>query len=172
MALQLTTTQAITEKLAQIEALAQGGELLEGVGRAIRTRIEISFRNSTDPYGEKWKPLKFRAGQPLSNTGRLRNSMTYKSENDRVEFGTNVCYAVVHQFGATIEATPGQTGGSGLCGYQRKGRATLAFQTPGGWIRAKRVEIPARPFFPDQRGMPKAWALAIRREINERFKQL
>lgn len=172
MSLEFTATQAIENKLKAIEEAAQSMDLMDGIGRAIRTQIELGFRATQDPYGQKWAGLKYRSGQPLSNTRRLRGSITPKPTKDGVTFGTNVCYAIVHQFGATIEATPGKKGGSGICGYQRKGAPVLAFPTPGGWIRAKKVTIPARPFFPDQRGMPKAWSQAIRREVLERFKQL
>jgi phage gpG-like protein len=172
MSLTFTTTKALEEKLKGILDAAQDKELMEGVGRAIRTQVELGFRGAKDPYGVAWAGLKFRAGTPLSNTRRLRNSITYQADEGGVTVGTNVCYAIVHQFGATITATPGVKGGTGLCGYQRKGKATLAFMTPGGWVNAKQVTIPARPFMPDQRGLPKAWGLAIRREINARFKAI
>ena len=168
--MELKTTKLLENKLQAITDAMGADDLLHDIGRAIRTRVEMGFRNTTDPYGDKWQSLKYRSGQPLSDTGRLRNSISYEVQGDALVVGTNVCYAIVHQFGATVEATGKK--GVGLCGESRKGASLLAFPTPGGWIRAKKVTIPARPIFPDSRGMPPAWAKAIKQQIEQRFKQL
>lgn len=61
------------------------------------TQVKLGFRQSRDPYGNAWAPLKHRDGRPLRDTGRLNNSFTAKAENGRLRVGTNVEYAPTHQ---------------------------------------------------------------------------
>jgi phage gpG-like protein len=71
------------------------------VGEIVRTSIEQNFAQGGRPV--RWLPsarAKEQAGQTLSDTGRLRRSLTVDAEDDRVRVGTNVAYAPVHQFGA------------------------------------------------------------------------
>ena len=106
--------------------------LFNRIGRALVNDAKLNFRRQHDPEGNPWAPLKLRAGRILSDTGRLRNSLSYKTGDDEVEVGTNVLYAKTHQFGATIKP--------------KKAKA-LAFPGPNGkTIFAKQVKIPARPF--------------------------
>lgn len=93
----------------------------------------LSFRTSKDPHGKPWKPVLRAGGQPLVDTGRLRNSLTTRATGLTAEVGTNVLYAAVHQFGATIKPV--------------KAKA-LRFQLNGQWFTRKQVKIPARPFLP------------------------
>ncbi|WP_419832134.1 phage virion morphogenesis protein [Endozoicomonas atrinae] len=106
--------------------------LFTRLGRAVLTDARLNFRRQQAPDGTPWAPLKIRTGQILSDTGRLRNSLSYKTGNDEVEVGTNVKYAAVHNFGATIRP---------------KKAKMLAFPGKNGkTIFAKKVVIPARPF--------------------------
>lgn len=122
---------------------------LAALGRAIETRINTGFRAGVDPWGRPWKPLnpKYRTGQPLRNTRRLQLSISSRVVGDAAEVGTNVRYARVHQYGATIVP---------------KTSSYLAFPvTGGGFAFLKEARIPARPFMPMQRGrvdLPPAWA--------------
>lgn len=73
-------------------------------------------------------------GHPLNRrTGKLAQSITYKVAKDYAEVGSNIVYAPVHEFGATIR--PGAKG-------------FLAWKGQGGeWIFTKKpVVIPARPY--------------------------
>src|SRR5207249_12102559 len=68
------------------------------------TQTQLGFRESRDPYGVPWAPLKLRiGGKPLLHRGRLRSSIT-KSDVTASGFrlGSNLIYARVHQYGATI----------------------------------------------------------------------
>lgn len=91
-------------------------------------------------------------GQPLRDTGRLNRSIVSQSDADGVTVGTNVKYARVHQFGATIKP--------------RK-KPFLVFPGPSGqMIFAKRVTIPARPFMPLRKGaevvaLPPPWSVLV-----------
>ncbi|RJR20562.1 MAG: hypothetical protein C4582_08985 [Desulfobacteraceae bacterium] len=70
------------------------------IGEIIRTSVERNFMVSGRP---RWKPsvrAKLQGGQTLSDTGRLRNSITVRASERSVSVGTNVVYAAVHQFGA------------------------------------------------------------------------
>ncbi len=118
------------------------------IGEVIRTSISDTFRAEGRP--ERWPDLtdftkemrrKGTGAGPqvkiLQDTGRLFDSITDSSDRDHAElrntatefeFGTNVIYAPVHNYGATIR--PKKKGGA------------LAF---GGVVR-KSVRIPARPF--------------------------
>ena len=106
--------------------------LFTRLGRALTSDAKMNFRGQHEPDGTRWAPLKTRKGQILSDTGRLKNSLTYKTSNDEVEVGTNVKYARTHQFGAIIKP---------------KNKKFLKFKGANGQdIFAKKVEIPARRF--------------------------
>jgi phage gpG-like protein len=104
------------------------------------------FAESKDPYGNAWPPLKIRQGQPLLDTGRLRNSISGRA-NGSTSFvvGTNVKYARLQNFGGTV--TPKQA-------------KSLAFKVGNRMVFTKSVKVPARPFFPKQ-VLPKLWADAF-----------
>lgn len=81
----------------------------QDVGRRLVNDFKMGFRLSVAPDGEKWKPLKHREGQPLRDTGRLRNSITFQASEKYVEIGTNVVYGRAHQFGVTKQNVPEHT---------------------------------------------------------------
>ena len=106
--------------------------LFDRLGRALLMDARMNFRRQQEPDGTPWTPLTTRNGQILSDTGRLRNSLTYQTGPDEVRIGTNVKYAKVHQFGATI---------------QPKRAKALAFPGRNGrTVFARKVVIPARTF--------------------------
>jgi len=69
-------------------------------------------------------------------TGRYRSSITSKIEGAGSDItgkvGTNVVYAPVHEYGATIAP---------------KRRKYLTFQVEGHWVSVKAVKIPKRPIW-------------------------
>jgi len=77
-----------------------------------------------------YKAMK-RNSRILTETGRLRDSITSRAGRDQVAVGTNVIYAAVHQFGATIVP---------------KNATHLVFRLATGVVLAKSVTVPARPF--------------------------
>jgi phage gpG-like protein len=133
---------------AMLGALEHKQSLFEALGRKLRTLILLGFKQSKDPWGRAWLPLRFRSGQPLLDTGRLRSSITYVATSQFVEVGTNVRYARTHQFGAVIKP---------------KSKPALVFpnKLAGGLVFAKKVTIPKRPFMPlDAQGqldLPGSW---------------
>jgi phage virion morphogenesis protein len=126
------------------------------IGRVLVNRIRLCFKLGIDPWGNPWQALKFRKGQPLRDTGRLNRSIVSKVDAIGVTVGTNLIYAPVHQFGATIVP---------------KNKPRLVFPGPNGnLIFAKKVTIPARPFMPLRRGvqavaLPPDWSVLVVRAI-------
>jgi phage gpG-like protein len=97
-------------------------------GRVLTARTKANAKSK--PYAAGRGP------RTLMVTGTLRNSIHagMASGADFARIGTDVKYAAVHQFGATI--TP------------RNAKA-LRFRLPGGgWATSSRVVIPPRPFLP------------------------
>lgn len=70
---------------------------LTAVGDFARESIRTNFDVGGRP--KAWAGLKVRAGQPLRDTGRLMNSMGRHVSSDKVQVGTNVVYAAIHNFG-------------------------------------------------------------------------
>lgn len=155
----ITVTIADADVLAALQrirdALSDSGttRLLNALGRDLKESTRLRFTDGQAPDGSTWQPLspitrqlrRKGSGKPLSDTGRLKNSITMQVVGNTIEVGTNVCYAPVHQFGAMIRAQPGNPG-SNRCG-QRKGARFLVFgNEKAGFARLKAVNIPARPF--------------------------
>lgn len=140
----------VSKKLQEMQAAT--GNLrpaMEVIGRKVRAKINLGFRNGVSPFGEPWKPVKYRSGQPLRDTGRLQRSIGYRTESEAVNIGTNVIYGPIHQYGGTIVP---------------KRYPFLVFQTPQGTVFAKKVRIPARPFLPvrgDRLDLPPEWANSV-----------
>lgn len=121
--------------------------LMEDIGGNVEAKVRLLFRESVDPFGRPWKPLKFRRGQPLRDTSNLMNSITHNARKSEVEVGTAEKYAHVHQSGAEI----------------RPVRAKRLVFTPRGFrhpIFAKKVTVPARPFLP-QGMLPVPWRQGV-----------
>lgn len=125
------------------------------IGQQLVTSTQQRFKTETGPDGKKWpRSLRARAegGQTLSDTRRLRNSVTSRARPDRVEVGTNVKYARIHQLGGTIRA---------------KRAKALRFQIGDRWAVKKAVKIPARPFI----GISEKDNEAINEIIRERIEE-
>lgn len=111
--------------------------VMRAVGTGLVSSTHQRFASQTDPEGARWIALNpayasgKRNSRILTESGRLRSSINARASNDRVEIGTNVIYAAVHQFGATIRPV---------------NAPKLAFRIGGSLIRASEVTLPARPF--------------------------
>jgi phage virion morphogenesis protein len=132
------------------------------IGSRIANKIRLGFKLGSDPWGAPWKALKLRKGQPLRDTGRLQRSITSRPDDQGVTIGTNVKYARVHQYGATIVPVKAKR---------------LVFPGPSGkLIFAKKVVVPARPFMPIQPGaevvaLPPAWSVDVVKALKAYFKR-
>lgn len=109
--------------------------LMDELGGAMVASTQQRFEEEKAPDGTPWERSAravHEGGQTLRDSNRLYQSITHRAEPDKVTWGTNVIYAAVHQFGATIRA---------------KSANALAFSLPGGdFAQVQKVEIPARPF--------------------------
>jgi phage virion morphogenesis protein len=125
------------------------------IGEHLVASTQMRFKEETAPDGTRW-PQSIRAreegGQTLSDTRRLRNSITCAGRPDRVEVGTNDIRASTHQFGAVIRA---------------KRAKALKFRVGGRWAVKKAVRIPARPFL----GLSDDDQEAINEIIRERLEE-
>lgn len=158
-------------------ALAQLGNLpgwmpaaLDDVGAALVEKIRLLFRDSQSPYGNKWEPLKYRKGQILKDTGRLRDLITHAVDSaNSVVIGTNVPYAPHHQYGTGGRKASGSR--SQVLAFNRRGRFLSRSKASArkSVVRVSFVTmnfakgsgaIPARPFLPTD-GLPAGWSAVV-----------
>lgn len=71
-------------------------DLMDIIGMAVEVDIEENFEGEHSPAGVPWPPsnrARVTGGKTLTNTRRLRGSITHKPTPSSVEVGTNVIYA-------------------------------------------------------------------------------
>ena len=120
-------SRAFNELLARAEPTEP---MMDEIGATLVTSTRERFERGRGPDGERWKDTR-RGGQILTDTGRLRDSITHQAGSAEVRVGSNVIYAAVHQFGATIKP---------------KSARALAFKVGSELVFARQVTIPARPY--------------------------
>ncbi len=130
--------EKITQWLNKV--LKQAGDhskLMHNIGSILehntKQRINTGIGTDDKPWQKSWR-AKLQGGTTLRDTSRLYNSIKYTvlDGGKRVIVGTNVFYAPVMHFGATIKAKSGKY---------------LKFKTTmGGWAQIQSVIIPPRPF--------------------------
>lgn len=146
MALFSGDTKRLRELTAGFGRLRRGWQprLMRVLGAEALARTQECFETSTDPYGRPWPKLKTRQGQPLLDTGRLRNSLHVRTlANKGFRVVTAVKYAALHNYGGTVTA---------------KKAPVLRFKVAGRWVSKKSVTIPRRQFIPDKGKTPREWA--------------
>ena len=109
--------------------------LMDAVGLYLVGATIENFEQESAPGGQPWKPslrARVRGGQTLSDTGRLKSSITHHDTAHEVIVGTNVIYAAIHQFGGVIVPVSADA---------------LHFVLANGFrVTTQRVEMPARPY--------------------------
>lgn len=111
--------------------------------------VRGTFEKSSDPYGERWEPLKVRSGKPLEDTGGLKGSYHPQITADGFSVGSGKDYAGYHQDG---------TGVYGRHKSKIRPEKAKALRIPGVGFRASVKGTPARKMVPDDRGLPPAWS--------------
>lgn len=104
------------------------------IGEFILESTKDRFKDEKGSDGKTWKPsyrAKSSGGKTLTDNATLKNSLHYKATSKKVDVGTNIIYAAVHQQGKTIKA---------------KSAKYLKFRVGSRWAAKEEVEIPARPF--------------------------
>lgn len=97
---QLQALAAKVKKLGPNNPKIRAG--LREVAAIWENRIKSNFRKSQDPYGNRWAELKHRKGQPLIDTGMLRNSIFGEARGLSVVLGSPLEYADTHQDGTNV----------------------------------------------------------------------
>lgn len=127
--------EVVAQRLRAVAGkLAAPADLYSEIGDALVVSTQHRFETGVSPEGSPWPPsirAMLTGGRTLRDSGRFANSITREADGSGVAVGTNVIWAAVHQFGATIRA---------------KRAKSLAFKIGGKTIFKKSVRIPARPF--------------------------
>lgn len=86
---------------SRLQSLKRGDapDLYRILGIKAEQLVVAGFQNSTNPYGQKWRPLKCRTGQPLVDTGTLRASFGVAESGGYADVASRVNYATYHQEG-------------------------------------------------------------------------
>lgn len=130
--------EKITEWLNKVlKQASDHSKLMHNIGSVLehntKQRINTGIGTDDKPWQKSWR-AKMQGGTTLRDTSRLYNSIKYTvlDGGKRVVVGTNVFYAPVMHYGATIRAKTGKY---------------LKFKTTmGGWAQIQSVIIPPRPF--------------------------
>ena len=115
---------------------------MDEIGQSLVTSVIDRFERERGPGGAPWK-TSARAGREggrtLSDSGRLRASITHRAGRDSVEVGTNVAYAAIHQFG-------GKTAPRTIRPRNKKALYWPGARHPVAQVNHPGSTIPARPF--------------------------
>ena len=135
------------------DALANPRSMLDEIGARLELGVAQRFERETGPSGRRWKPSRRAArdgGKTLTQTARLRQSITRSVREREVLVGTNVVYAAIHQFGGAIkQAARAQRlyidddRGGFVSGRARHGGVQRIVDAA---IPARAIRMPARPF--------------------------
>lgn len=133
--LELEGSAAALAALAEAESrLTRPEPLYDAIGAMLVTSTQQRFEAEAGPDGSPW-PKSIRVllegGKTLTDSGFLRNSISFEASDHGVAVGTNAIYAAVQQFGATIRPVSA---------------TRLRFELGGETIFSQEVTIPARPF--------------------------
>lgn len=129
--MELKGDDAILKALAKLGNADNKQELYDTLGSYGVSSTQERFLRQSGPDGQGWKPTS-RGGQILRDSQRLFWSIVPRVYGNTIEWGTNVIYAAIHQFGGTIKPkTPG---------------GKLIFRGLNGFVSVSSVKIPARPY--------------------------
>lgn len=128
-------------------------------------RIKRCFSDSTSPYKEPWAPVA-RGGKPLLDTARLARAFQDASQPPRIEIHNPTLYANLQNYGGFVVAKAAPylhfaIKVQGAVVAMSRGAVTKRRRATKQWVKTKMVYIEARPFLPDDRGLPEDWAKAM-----------
>lgn len=122
--------------MSQLRRMMANAARPESAMQAIAALGEAStrmrFRTQTGPDGVAWKKSRKKSGRTLTQSGHLAGSISSRATPGEAAWGVNRIYAGIHQFGGVIKP---------------KSKSALRFRVAGGgFVTARQVAMPARPF--------------------------
>lgn len=177
---------------ASMRAASQGARkaVLKAFAMDLQMETDGCFRRQQTPYGEPWPPLKDppprrRGGMILSDTARLRSSITARPLPSGVTVSSNVAYAGIHNYGGSVQhparAQPRNRRGNRFISHAEAGKKQKASYSRLGVAASTRVSlmgahgigIPKRQYLPDaRRGLPGRYAQLLREKADYVQQQL
>ena len=136
---------AVIKRLKALQGrIEDPGPILKEVGDVLRKTTVSRFYAQTSPTGRRWKrskAAKKKRRLTLVSTGDLRDSFRVVLSAGKVEVGTDLYYARIHQQGGPIDAE-----------YKRKSGKTASFKLPSFSNLTPSAARLARSAFRRQRG--------------------
>ena len=153
--MELRGTDAPLAELAGMIARAGNPQgMFDNIGMSLVTSTQHRFETGIAPDGSVW-PASIRAltegGKTLIDSARLMQSISYRAWDAGVEWGTNVIYAAIHNFGGTILQAAREAvlhfKHNARTGRTRFAKAnSKANYAKKAQIGARTIVMPARPF--------------------------
>lgn len=136
------------------------GPAWDVIGRRWVDRNRERMARGVGPDGAAWLPSKRalrEGGQTLLDTRQLEGSLTHQADDQGVTIGTDLVKAPALHFGATIVP---------------KTAKFLRFFIPGrGWVFAKKVVLPPRPFVGVGEGDHEEFAEILANHLRRRLEE-
>lgn len=113
-------------------AASQPQTAMRAIAALGESSTRMRFRTQTGPDGTAWKKGRKTSGRTLTKDGHLSGSISSRATSSEAAWGVNRVYAAIHQFGGVIRP---------------RTKKSLRFRVAGGgFVTAKQVTMPARPF--------------------------
>lgn len=143
--------------LAFSELLLRGANLypvMDEIGGMLVDSVIKRFEDQKDPEGVAWsssRRAEEEGGVTLTDSARLRHSITHAASASKVEVGTNMVYGGIHQFGGTITKYAASMPvyrrqsdlRAGVSKFVKRGKADFVTYHEVG---EHQIVIPARPY--------------------------
>lgn len=149
--------------LAFAELMMRAGNLkpvMDEIGSMMVASVIDRFEQQRGPDGEAWLPSQraiLEDGVTLTDSARLRQSITHAAGATHVDVGTNVIYAGIHQFGGTITkhaaSMPVYRNQAAIkAGVSRFAKRSKADFMSYHEVGEHEIKMPARPFLGVNKG--------------------
>lgn len=107
MDMRVEDQQGVSAALARIRALGESPRpIWQAIAAYGETSTRLRFQQQRGPDGQPWKPsrrARKSGGLTLVHTARMLRSLTHTANASSAEWGSNVVYFGIHQFGGEIE---------------------------------------------------------------------
>jgi phage gpG-like protein len=100
----LNALKELSDKIRQLTSSGFKAELSKELAATAWRETLAGFRESRDPYGNPWRPLAWRKGTPLIDSGQMRQSVSTEATGNGFRLRIGVLYASIHQYGAKVRA--------------------------------------------------------------------